>query len=93
MAGQEIPIETFDALLRSLLTWDLVVPGEGEDRRNWHLVGRAQERLAALALPQGPWPAERTAYVRQCADCRSRKLTWLHDGTYLCGPCWQRSLR
>jgi hypothetical protein len=93
MAGEEIPIEKFDALLRSLVTWDLAVREEGNEAQNWHLVRRAQERLTALAHPHGPWPAERTAYVdHQCADCGRRKLTWLRDSTHVCDPCWEDRL-
>ena len=38
MGGEEIPIDTFDGLLRDLLAWDLVVPGEGDDAQSWQLV-------------------------------------------------------
>lgn len=93
MGEKEIPIETFDALLRDLVTWDLVVPSEGDDAQAWHLVARAQQRLGDLAATRGPWPAGRTAYLgRQCADCGRRQLTWVRDGTYLCDPCWQERL-
>jgi hypothetical protein len=57
MGEKEIPIETFDALLRDLVTWDLVVPSEGDDAQAWHLVARAQQRLGDLAATRGPWPA------------------------------------
>jgi hypothetical protein len=88
MGEKEIPIETFDALLR-----DLVVLSDGDDSQAWHLVARAQQRLGDLAIARGPWPAERTVYLdRQCADCGRRQLTWVRDGTYLCDPCWQRRL-
>jgi hypothetical protein len=93
MGEEEIPIEKFDALLRDLVTWDLVVPGEGEDAEHWQLVARAQRRLADLAKTRGPWPSERTAYLdRQCADCQHRQLTWVRDGAYVCDPCWQKRL-
>jgi hypothetical protein len=90
---KEIPIDTFDALLRDLVTWDLVVPGEGDDAQAWQLVARAQQRLGELTIARGPWPAERTVYLdRLCADCRRRQLTWVRDGTYVCDPCWQKRL-
>lgn len=38
MGEKEIPIETFDALLHDLVTWDLVVRGEGDDSQTWRLV-------------------------------------------------------
>ncbi len=93
MGEKEIPIETFDALLYDLVTWDLVVQGEGDDSQTWRLVARAQQRLGDLAAARGPWPVERTAYLdRRCADCGLRQLTWVRDGTYLCDPCWQDRL-
>ena len=48
MGESEIPIETFDALLRDLVTWNLAVPGDGDDAQAWHLVARAQQRLGEL---------------------------------------------
>ena len=93
MGEKEIPIDTFDALLRDLVTWDLVVRGEGDDAQAWRLVARAQQRLGELMIARGPWPAERTVYLdRLCADCLRRHLTWLRDGTYVCDPCWQKRL-
>jgi hypothetical protein len=93
MGESEIPIETFDALLRDLVTWNLAVPGDGDDAQAWHLVARAQQRLGELTANRGPWPAERTAYLgRRCADCGGSQLTWLRDGTYVCDPCWQKRL-
>lgn len=89
MGREEIPIDTFDALLRDLLTWDLVVPAEGDDPQTWQLVARAQQRMGVLAKSRGPWPAERTAYLgRLCADCRRRQLTWRRGDAYVCDPCW-----
>lgn len=95
MREDEIPIETFDAMLRDLLTWRLVVEGDGDDAGtgNWQLVERAQRRLGELSIVRGPWPTERTAYPsRRCAECHQRQLTWLRDGSYVCDPCWQRRL-
>jgi hypothetical protein len=93
MGKKEIPIGTFDAMLRDLVTWDLVVPGEGDDARAWHLVARAQQRMGELMIARGPWPAEHTVYLdRLCADCGRRQLTWARDGAYVCDPCWQKRL-
>ena len=93
MGGADFPIETYDALLRDLLTCGLVMRGEGEDGRSWHLVARAQQRLEDLAIAVGPWPTERTAILeRQCADCRRRRLTWVREETYVCDSCWQKRL-
>ncbi len=93
MGGEEIPIDTFDGLLRDLLAWDLVVPGEGDDAQSWQLVARAQQQLGVLAIGRGPWPVERTAYLgRRCAHCGGRRLTWLREGSYICDPCLQKRL-
>ena len=95
MEEEKIPIETFDALLRDLATWNLVVPVdvEGDEAETWQLVPRAQHRLVELTKARGPWPAERTAYLgRRCADCGQRELTWMRLGTYLCDTCWQHRL-
>ncbi len=93
MRDKEIPVETFDALLRDLVTWKLVAPGEGDHEGKWHLVPRAQQRLEELTKTRGPWPPERTAYLgRRCADCGQRELTWMRLGTYLCEPCWHQRL-
>ena len=93
MEQEEIPIETFDALLRDLVTWDLVVRGDRDGAETWCLVARAQQRLGELATARKPWPPERTAYLgRRCADCHRRQLTWERDGTYLCGPCLEQRL-
>ena len=92
MGEEKIPIETFHGLLRDLLIWNLVVPAEpgGDEADSWRLVPRAQQRLTELAAASGPWPAEQTVYVdRRCTDCGLRQLTWLRDGAYLCGRCWQ----
>jgi hypothetical protein len=90
---KEIPVETFDALLRDLVTWGLVVPADDDDGRGWLLVPRAQERLAQLTRARGPWPEELTAYLgRRCGDCKSREVTWLRHGAYVCDRCWQRRL-
>jgi len=93
MTGEEIPIETFDGLLRSLVTWGLIVPGQGDEAETWHLTMRAQQRLGALRIPAAPWPTELTAYLgRRCADCGRRQLTWVREGSYLCDPCWRHRL-
>jgi len=85
MGTKEIPIENFDALLHSLITWDLVTV-EGTE---WQLVERVQRRLSELAPESGPWPAEQIVYVdHRCADCGARTVTRSREGTYVCDPCW-----
>ena len=54
MGDKEIPVETFDALLRDLATWNLVVPVdvEGDEAETWQLVPRA--RTSPGRADQGP---------------------------------------
>jgi hypothetical protein len=93
MGDREMPVETFDALLRDLVTWNLVVPRPQDGAEAWELVPRAQQRLAELTRGRGPWPVERTAYLgRRCADCNRRQVTWMRHGEYVCEECWQRRL-
>jgi hypothetical protein len=84
-------IETFDALLRDLLTWGLVEPvvtDNAAQRTVWQLTGAAQRRLTELAAPLGPCPAHKIVFLDHfCADCQERRLTRLHDGVYLCDDC------
>lgn len=87
---KDIPVETFDALLRDLVTWDLVVPGEQGDEEGWQLAPRAKRRLSELTSTRSPWPVERTAYFgRRCADCRRHAPTRLREGVHICEQCWQ----
>ncbi|MGA2528208.1 MAG: hypothetical protein ABSG36_03485 [Acidimicrobiales bacterium] len=93
MGDKEIPVETFDALLRDLVTWNLVVAVERDGTQAWELAARAQQRLAELTRGRGPWPAERTAYLgRRCAECNRREVTWMRYGEYICEQCWQTRL-
>jgi ribosomal protein L37AE/L43A len=83
-------IETFDALLRDLVTWGLVVR-TGKTRRSWRLVDAAQSRLDVLERHSGPLEADQLVYFDHfCADCHHRTLTRLHDALYLCDACRQR---
>ena len=86
MGTEEIPIENFDALLRGLITWDLVTAEE----TRWQLAERVQQRLSELAPDSGPWPPEQIVYVdHRCADCGARTVTRSREGTYVCDPCWE----
>lgn len=85
-----IPVEAFNPLLRSLLTWELVErveDPESPEGHSWVLREDAQRRLDALTPP----PREATsslAYLDHwCARCRQQKLTYLIDGRYLCEEC------
>jgi len=84
---------TFDSLLRSLLSWELVTQcvdgGEGEDGE-WRLSEIAQRRLSELQ-PAVPRLDERTVYFgHACVDCRQRRPTRLMDGVYRCETCAER---
>jgi hypothetical protein len=83
-----IPVEAFNPLLRSLLTWELVERIETEEgAHQWVLIPEAQRRLDALA----PRPRESTASLAYldhwCARCRQQRLTHLIDGRYICESC------
>ncbi|MGH9299832.1 MAG: hypothetical protein ACRDZT_07925 [Acidimicrobiales bacterium] len=83
-----IPVEAFNPLLRSLLSWDLVRREEDADGvRHWVLIDAAQDRLDHLA----PRPRRSTASLAYldhwCARCRQQRLTHLRDGRYVCEDC------
>lgn len=87
LGPNEIPIDNFDALLRDLITWDLVT----REGTGWQLVERAQRRMSELAPEVGPWPDEQTVYFdHRCADCGSHTATRLRSGSFVCDPCWIR---
>jgi len=93
MGGKGFPIETYDWLLRDLLTCGLVTRENGQEAQGWHLDAGAQERLDFLAVAVGAWPDELTSYVdRQCPDCRRRQLTWVRKNPLVCDLCWQKHL-
>ncbi|MGH8988485.1 MAG: hypothetical protein ACRDXC_07805 [Acidimicrobiales bacterium] len=81
----EHPIERFDPLLRNLLAWGLVVEAE---EGGWTLRPDVAERLPALArYARGDQPSEVVYFGHLCAGCRSKGLTRLRDGRYLCDEC------
>ncbi|MDA8037652.1 MAG: hypothetical protein M0Z69_00535, partial [Actinomycetota bacterium] len=83
-----IPVDAFNPLLRSLLTWDLVQRVEDEaGASRWELTAAAQQRLEQLN-PSARRPATSLAYLDHwCARCRQQRLTHLRDGRYLCEDC------
>jgi len=78
---------TFDALLRTLVTWNLVVPSTGPGRQGWTLSPDAEERLCQLE--QGAiWPAEQLVYFdHRCEVCRIARPTRLLGDRYVCEAC------
>lgn len=81
---------TFDSLLRSLLSWELVtqcIDGEEGGHGEWRLSEIAQRRLSQLQ-PAVPRLDERTVYFGHvCIDCRQRRPTRLVEGVYRCETC------
>lgn len=88
VAPGAIPVETFNPLLRSLLTWGLVERvEEGERRHRWVLTAEVQQRLDALTPPPRR-PLSSLAYLDHlCARCREQRLTHLVEGRFLCERC------
>lgn len=88
IAPGPIPIETFNPLLRSLLTWGLVEHVEGADGcPRWVLIEEVQERLDALTPPPREAPASLAYLDHLCGRCREQRLTHLIDGRFLCERC------
>lgn len=85
---EAVPVEAFNPLLRSLLSWELVERREdGAGGHYWALIDEAQARLEALT-PRKRRPAAALAYLDHwCARCRQQRLTHLIDGRYLCEEC------
>ncbi len=83
-----IPVEAFNPLLRSLLTWELVEREEGADGgHRWVLTGEVQERLDALVPPPRRESSSLAYLDHWCARCRQQRLTHLLEGRYLCEDC------
>ena len=83
------PIERFDALLRELARFGLVVRDEGATGIPWALSTEAQTRLGELLMrnDQKVLPEELVYLSHKCADCHRRGLTRLREGRYLCERC------
>jgi len=78
---------TFDALLRTLVSWDLVVPDERLGRDGWRLSDAAEARLCQLEQ-RTAWAAEQLVYFDHwCEACRVARPTRLVEGRYLCERC------
>lgn len=83
-----IPLEAFNPLLRSLLSWELVRREEdGEGGSRWVLIDDAQERLDALASRPRHSNTSLAYLDHWCSRCREQRLTHLIDGRYLCEEC------
>lgn len=79
------PIERFDPLLRSLLTWNLVEQG---DEGRWELPAAVTQRLAELsALTRSDTPSEVVYFGHACSVCGTSGLTRRRGERYLCDKC------
>jgi hypothetical protein len=84
------PVQTFDPLLRDLVTWGLVVraPSDEDGPGDWQLSPGAQERLGELVTgTPAPVPERLVYFDHLCARCHLREPTRLYGGAYLCAPC------
>lgn len=88
VAPGRLKVESFNPLLRSLLSFELVHRVADDDgSATWVLTEEAQRRLDELA-PGQQLPAASLAYLdHPCARCHTQRLTHLIEGRYLCEPC------
>jgi hypothetical protein len=90
MDPEQVPIKTFDPLLRDLLYWGLLVRTEEPGGGQWQLAARATERLNDIAAETRPFSAERMVFLdHRCGTCGLRRLTRLRDSRYVCDSCWE----
>jgi hypothetical protein len=77
------PIESFDSLLRNLLTYDLVEQDDGR----WVLRPFAARRLSELA-DSSPQHARVSVYIGYlCERCHAAGITRAFEGQRLCDAC------
>lgn len=88
--GPKYPIDTFDPLLRDLVSWGLVERDEG-GAGSWRLVDAAQRRMTELIAANKPRRADAVVYFDHlCWRCHRRELTHLIDGDYICNECREK---
>ncbi|MGA8680820.1 MAG: hypothetical protein WB592_10085 [Acidimicrobiales bacterium] len=87
-SNQRYPVEAFNPLLRSLLSWGLVERVETDNgTHRWELTEEARKRLDDLT-PERRRAAATLAYLDHwCGSCRQQRLTHLVDGRFLCVEC------
>jgi hypothetical protein len=89
MDPEQVPIKTFDPLLRDLLHWGLLVRAEDPSGTHWQLAERTEQRLNDLASETRAFSAERMVFLdHSCGECGLRRLTRLRDSRYICDACW-----
>lgn len=80
----DVPVERFDALLRDLVCFGLVV---GNEEGRWHLRPDVEMRVGVLAASQRPAGAPVVHFGTTCARCHATRVTRWHEGQYLCEAC------
>lgn len=84
-----VPITAFNALFRSLISWELVVR-DGEEGK-WRLTDHAQRQLDTV-VPIRPADGDHDYIDHLCARCHERHLTRLRGDRYLCIRCERADL-
>jgi hypothetical protein len=85
-----LPVDVFNPLLRSLLSWDLVHRVDCDDgTHDWRLTDATQRQLDELTPPRRRDSGSLVYLDHWCARCRQQRLTHLLDGRYLCEECEQ----
>lgn len=80
----DVSVDRFDALLRDLLCYDLVVE---EEPGRWRLRPAFEERMSTLAAAQRPASAPVLHIGVSCMGCHAANVTRLYQGRYLCDTC------
>jgi ribosomal protein L37AE/L43A len=89
MDPEQVPIKTFDPLLRDLLHWGLLVRAEEPAGTTWQLSERAAARLNDISAETHAFSAERMVFLdHRCGACGVRRLTRLRESRYICDACW-----
>jgi ribosomal protein L37AE/L43A len=89
MDPEQVPVNTFDAFLRDLLYWNLVVRvDEQPDGHHWQLADQADRRLEEIATESSAVAVEHMVYLdHRCDVCGFRRLTRIRDARYVCDEC------
>ncbi len=88
MDVQNVPIRTFDPLLRDLVYWGLLVRVDCPGGQRWQLAERAECRLDEIAEESRAVALERMIYLdHRCDVCGFRRMTRVHDSRYVCEEC------
>jgi len=86
---EQVPVKTFDALLRDLLYWGLLVRVEDQpEGHHWQLANQADRRLEEIAAESSAFAVEHMVYLdHRCDVCGFRRLTRVRDARYVCDEC------